>query len=98
MLKARTYLVLLGSTCVVVMAFAAVANIVVDPYAMHGVLEIDKLNRVKEESGSHAHPARLFKLYDPPEFAALKAADAQLYAAGMPNALDLPVDVPRASA
>jgi hypothetical protein len=39
----------------------------------------------------------MFKLYDPPEFAALKVADAQLYAAGMPNALDLPVDVPRTS-
>jgi uncharacterized protein with NAD-binding domain and iron-sulfur cluster len=52
-------------------------------------------NALLEESGSTATPAEMFTLYDPPEFAAVKAADAQLYAAGMPNALDLPVDVPR---
>jgi len=31
----------------------------------------------------------MYELYDPPEFAAAKAADAELYAAGLPNALDV---------
>ena len=32
----------------------------------------------------------MFKLYDPPEFEAAKQADAELFAAGLPNALDRP--------
>ena len=28
----------------------------------------------------------MFRLYDPPEFEALKAVDAELYRAGLPNA------------
>ena len=42
-------------------------------------------------AGSRQAPAETFRLYDPPEFAALKAVDARLFAAGMPNALDLPL-------
>ena len=45
-------------------------------------------------SGSNAERAQTWKLYYPPEFAAAKAADEQLYAQGLPNALDLPVDTP----
>ncbi len=30
----------------------------------------------------------MYKLYDPPEFEAAKAADRELYAQGQPNALD----------
>ena len=52
-------------------------------------------NGILEASGSSKPPARLYKLYDPPEFAALKAADAELYAQGRPNAFDLPADLPR---
>ena len=44
---------------------------------------------VLEAAGSNAAPPAMYKLYDPPEFAAAKAADAQLYAAGLPNALDV---------
>jgi hypothetical protein len=31
----------------------------------------------------------MYKLYDPPEFEAAKAADAELYRQGLPNALDV---------
>jgi hypothetical protein len=43
-----------------------------------------------EAAGSTAEPARMFKLYDPPEFEALKRTDAVLYRAGRPNLLDHP--------
>lgn len=43
-----------------------------------------------EAAGSKAEPPKMFKLYDPPEFAALKAADRALYRAGQRNVLDLP--------
>jgi uncharacterized protein with NAD-binding domain and iron-sulfur cluster len=39
-------------------------------------------------SGSSASPPAMYKLYEPPEFAALKAVDAQRYKAGQPNLLD----------
>jgi uncharacterized protein with NAD-binding domain and iron-sulfur cluster len=41
------------------------------------------------EAGSSAEPPAMYKLYEPPEFAALKAADAELYRAGRPHALDV---------
>jgi uncharacterized protein with NAD-binding domain and iron-sulfur cluster len=41
------------------------------------------------ESGSNAEPPRMYKLYEPPEFAAIKAVDAQRYRDGQPNALDV---------
>jgi uncharacterized protein with NAD-binding domain and iron-sulfur cluster len=40
-------------------------------------------------AGSTAEPPRMYKLYEPPEFAALKAVDAQRFKAGQPNALDV---------
>ena len=42
-----------------------------------------------EAAGSSAPPPAQYKLYDPPEFEALKAVDAELYKAGLPNALDV---------
>jgi uncharacterized protein with NAD-binding domain and iron-sulfur cluster len=39
-------------------------------------------------SGSTAAPPRMYKLYDAPMFAGLKALDAQRYKAGQPNLLD----------
>ncbi len=46
-------------------------------------------NAILEASGSTADHARMFRLYDPPELAGAKAVDAQRYAAGLPNVLDL---------
>ena len=43
-----------------------------------------------DAAGSKAERVRMFKLYDPPEFEAAKAADRELYRRGQPNALDLP--------
>ena len=68
----------------------------VDLATMEGANESGRaaVNGILEASGSSAPPVTMYKLYDPPEFAAVKAADAQLYAQGLPNALDLPVDIP----
>jgi uncharacterized protein with NAD-binding domain and iron-sulfur cluster len=41
------------------------------------------------EAGSAHEPPRMYKLYEPPEFREIKAADAQRYRAGQPNALDV---------
>ena len=51
-------------------------------------------NGILDASGSSKERATMYQLYDPPEFAALKAADAELYAQGLPNAFDLPADLP----
>jgi uncharacterized protein with NAD-binding domain and iron-sulfur cluster len=40
-------------------------------------------------AGSKAEPPRMYTLYEPPEFAALKAADAERFRNGQPNALDV---------
>jgi len=68
----------------------------IDLATMEGANESGRaaVNAILEASGSSAMPATTYTLYDPPEFAAVKAADAQLYAAGQPNPLDLPVDLP----
>ena len=42
-----------------------------------------------EESGSTATPPQMYRLYDPPEFEAVKAVDRELYRQGLPNALDV---------
>lgn len=42
-----------------------------------------------EEAGSRADPPAMYKLYDPPEFEAVKAVDRERYRAGQPNALDV---------
>ncbi len=68
----------------------------VDLASMEGANESARhaVNAILEASGSTAEPAQTWKLYDPPEFEAVKAIDAELYAQGLPNALDLPVDTP----
>ena len=38
--------------------------------------------------------SRAWKLYDPPELEAVKAVVKQLHAKMLPNALDLPADLP----
>ena len=48
-------------------------------------------NAILDSFGSRQERAETFRLYDPPEFKALKQVDAQLYAAGLPNALDVPL-------
>jgi uncharacterized protein with NAD-binding domain and iron-sulfur cluster len=42
-----------------------------------------------QAAGSTAEPPRMYKLYEAPEFAQLKAVDAQRYRDGQPNALDV---------
>ena len=42
-----------------------------------------------ESAGSTATPPQMYRLYDPPEFEGLKAADRELYKQGLPNALDV---------
>jgi uncharacterized protein with NAD-binding domain and iron-sulfur cluster len=41
------------------------------------------------QAGSSAEPPRMYKLYEAPEFAPIKAVDAQRYRDGQPNALDV---------
>jgi uncharacterized protein with NAD-binding domain and iron-sulfur cluster len=48
------------------------------------------VNALLEASESNAERVQMFKLYEPPEFEPLKRADAELYRAGRPNALDRP--------
>jgi uncharacterized protein with NAD-binding domain and iron-sulfur cluster len=63
----------------------------IDLATMEGANESarDAVIALLDRAGSSAeHPAK-YKLYDPPEFEALKAVDGQLYRAGLPNALDV---------
>ena len=62
----------------------------VDLATMEGANESGRaaVNALLEATGSKAKPCTMYKLYRPPEFEAAKAADAQLYAQGLPNALD----------
>jgi len=64
----------------------------IDLATMEGANESGRaaVNALLEASESSAEPAAMYKLYDPPEFEALKAADAELYAQGLPNVLDVP--------
>jgi uncharacterized protein with NAD-binding domain and iron-sulfur cluster len=64
----------------------------VDLATMEGANESGRAaaNALLENAGSKAEPARMYRLYDPPEFEAAKRADAELYRAGLPNALDRP--------
>ncbi len=47
-------------------------------------------NALLDAAGSNAERATMYKLYDPPEFEPLKRIDAELFKAGLPNALDRP--------
>jgi uncharacterized protein with NAD-binding domain and iron-sulfur cluster len=64
----------------------------VDLATMEGANESGRaaVNALLEAAGSSAEPAPMYRLYDPPEFEAAKAADRELFAAGLPNALDRP--------
>lgn len=63
----------------------------IDLATMEGANESARhaVNAILDESGSAAAPVTTYRLYDPPEFAALKAADRLLYRLGLRNALDL---------
>jgi len=62
----------------------------IDLATMEGANESGRaaVNAILEAAGSKADPVPMFRLYDPPEFEALKAADRELFKAGQPNALD----------
>ena len=64
----------------------------VDLATMEGANESGRAaaNALLDAAGSKAEPATMYKLYDPPEFEAAKAADRELYKQGQPNALDKP--------
>ncbi len=64
----------------------------IDLATMEGANESGRaaVNALLEQSGSKAAPVTMYQLYDPPEFAAAKQADAELFKAGQPNALDHP--------
>ena len=64
----------------------------IDLATMEGANESGRaaVNALLDASGSKAEPAAMYKLYDPPEFEAAKAADRELLRAGQPNALDTP--------
>jgi uncharacterized protein with NAD-binding domain and iron-sulfur cluster len=65
----------------------------IDLATMEGANESARVatNAILESAGSRQERAETFRLYDPPEFVALKAVDARLFAAGLPNALDVPL-------
>ena len=62
----------------------------VDLATMEGANESGRaaVNALLEASGAKAEPVQMYKLYDPPEFEAAKAADRELYKQGQPNAFD----------
>ncbi|MDQ3758820.1 MAG: FAD-dependent oxidoreductase [Actinomycetota bacterium] len=63
----------------------------IDLATMEGANESGRMAAagVLDAAGSRAARPEMYKLYDPPEFEAAKAADLQLYRAGLPNALDV---------
>ena len=64
----------------------------VDLATMEGANESGRAatNALLDAAGSTAERATMYKLYDPPEFEPLKRIDAELFRAGLPNALDRP--------
>ena len=64
----------------------------VDLATMEGANESGRaaVNALLDAAGSGADRARMYRLYDPPEYEGPKAADRELYKAGQPNALDHP--------
>jgi uncharacterized protein with NAD-binding domain and iron-sulfur cluster len=64
----------------------------IDLATMEGANESGRaaVNALLEAAGSRAEPVEMFRLYDPPEYEAAKRIDAELYRAGLPNALDRP--------
>ena len=64
----------------------------IDLATMEGANESGRaaVNALLDAAGSKATPATMYKLYDPPEYEPAKRTDAELYAAGLPNAMDRP--------
>ncbi len=64
----------------------------VDLATMEGANESGRAaaNAILDAADSPAEKVEMFTLYRPPEFEALKAADAELYRAGQPNVFDVP--------
>ena len=64
----------------------------IDLATMEGANESGRaaVNALLDASGSSAERVAMFQLYRPPEYDAAKAADAELFKAGRPNALDRP--------
>ena len=62
----------------------------IDLATMEGANESGRaaVNALLDTTDSKAERVKMFKLYDPPELGAAKAADAQLYRGGQPNLLD----------
>jgi uncharacterized protein with NAD-binding domain and iron-sulfur cluster len=62
----------------------------IDLATMEGANESGReaANEILRRSGSKAPPVAKFKLYDPPEYEPARRADAELFKAGQPNALD----------
>jgi len=63
----------------------------IDLATMEGANESARtaVNAILDKAGSGAERAATYQLFDPPEFKLLKQVDAQLYRAGLPNALDV---------
>ncbi|KRB76059.1 FAD-dependent oxidoreductase [Nocardioides sp. Root190] len=63
----------------------------IDLATMEGANESARhaVNAILEESRSKATRVKTFRMYDPPEFAVLKAADKLLYKLGQKNLLDI---------
>ncbi len=63
----------------------------IDLATMEGANESGRaaVNALLDTVDSKAERVEMFKLYRAPEFEAAKAADAELYAQGQPNALDV---------
>ena len=66
----------------------------IDLATMEGANESGRtaVNALLDASGSTAERAATYKLYRSPALEAVKRSDALLYRAGLPNALDHPVD------
>jgi uncharacterized protein with NAD-binding domain and iron-sulfur cluster len=67
-------------------------NVQIDTATMEGANEAGRraANAIVARAGSPAKPARVFDLYQPPEWEPVRAADAQAYARGLPNPIALP--------
>jgi uncharacterized protein with NAD-binding domain and iron-sulfur cluster len=67
-------------------------NVQIDTATMEGANEAGRraANAILAKAGSPAKPARVHDLYQPPEWEPVRAADAQAYAAGLPNPVGLP--------
>jgi uncharacterized protein with NAD-binding domain and iron-sulfur cluster len=65
----------------------------IDLATMEGANESGRkaANAILVSAGSNATPAATYELWRNPAMAPLQAADAKLYALGLPNALDVPV-------